>query len=234
MSRLAILKTGSTHAELARQHGDFEDWVTAGISIPQERIFVVDAQSTTRLPSHPKAVIITGAHEMVTDGDPWIRIASDWLRDLVERNVPIFGICFGHQLLAHALGGEVGYHPGGREVGTVCVRRLLEARNDPLLSVMPLSFPAYATHAQSVLCMPSGATRLASSRFDPNHVVRFGPRQWGVQFHPEFSEDVLRYYIESQRAELDEQGQDADQLIRSVSPSPSVKVMDRFARLVFR
>ncbi len=231
MSRLVILKTGSTFDDLARQYGDFEDWVAGGITVPKDHILVVDAQSTTELTSRAEAVIITGAHEMVTDGDPWIEKAANWLHLLYKRNVPIFGICFGHQLLAHALGGDVGYHPAGREVGTVSIRCLPEARNDPLMFAMPPSFPAYATHAQSVLSLPSGATRLASSAFDPNHVVRFGERQWGVQFHPEFSEAVLRYYIASQRAQLEKQGQDADQLIQAVTPSPSESLMDRFARL---
>ncbi len=204
-----------------------------GITVPKERTLVVDAQSTAEFPSHPEAVIITGAHEMVTDGDPWIERAANWLHLLLESNVPVFGICFGHQLLAHALGGEVGDHPEGREVGTVSIRCLPEARNDSLMSAMPSSFPAYATHTQSVLTLPPGATRLASSAFDPNHAVRFGERQWGVQFHPEFSERVLRYYIDRQRDELLKQGQDADQLIRAVMPSPSANMMDRFARLAF-
>jgi GMP synthase (glutamine-hydrolysing) len=234
MSRLVILKTGSTFADLAFRCGDFEDWVARGITVPKDRTLVVDAQSTKGFPSSPGAVIITGAHEMVTDKDPWIERAVDWLRSLLKSNVPIFGICFGHQLLAQALGGEVGDHPEGREVGTVSIRCLPEARNDSLMSSMPPTFPAYATHTQSVLSLPSGATRLASSAFDPNHAVRFGERQWGVQFHPEFSEAVLRYYIESQGAQLKEQGQDADELIQEVVPSPSAVLMDRFVRLTIK
>jgi GMP synthase (glutamine-hydrolysing) len=233
MSRFVILKTGSTFSDLALRCGDFEDWVATGITVPKDRMLVIDAQSTAELPLSPEAVIITGAHEMVTDRDSWIERAANWLHSIFKSNVPIFGICFGHQLLARALGGEVGDHPQGREVGMVSIRCLPEARNDPLMSGMPSSFPAYATHTQSVLTLPPGATRLAGSAFDPNHAVRFGERQWGVQFHPEFSESVIRYYIDGQRDELLKQGQDADRLIGAVGPSPSSSVMERFAQLAF-
>ena len=70
------------------------------------------------------AVVVTGAHDMVPEHALWSETASAWLRELVGRQVPTLGICYGHQLLAHALGGEVGYHPRGSEVGTVSVTLL--------------------------------------------------------------------------------------------------------------
>jgi GMP synthase (glutamine-hydrolysing) len=72
---------------------------------------------------------------------------------------------------------------------------------------------------------------LAETEFEPNQVFRVGDLVWGVQFHPEFSEPVIRYYIAKQRLRLAEQGQDADQLIQAVLPSPAGRLLKQFGRL---
>lgn len=82
--------------------------------------------------------------------------------------MPALGICYGHQLLGHALGGTVGNHPDGGEFGTVEVRLLPEAAADPLFAGLPAVFPAQLFHRQSVLYLPSGAQVLASSQREPH------------------------------------------------------------------
>ncbi len=232
---LVVVKAGSTFADIAAKHGDFEDWVEGGLQLPKDRVRVIDVPSGEPLPGSDStaAVVVTGAHEMVTDGALWIQASAEWLRGLLDERVPVLGICYGHQLLARALGGEVGYHPRGREVGTVMVSCNSEGREDTLLGILPPSFPAYASHAQSVLELPPEAVRLASSDFDSNHAFRVGDRAWGVQFHPEFSEAVMRCYIGKQREELAKQGQDADRISRDVQPSPAGRLLQRFGRLAF-
>src|SRR3546814_6485680 len=95
---------------------------------------------------------------------------------------------YGHQLLAHALGGEVGDNPNGRKMGTVAVDLLPAAADDPLFTGLPDRFLAQATHQQSVLRAPEGATVLARSDHDDCHAFRWGEAAWGVQFHPEFGD----------------------------------------------
>jgi GMP synthase (glutamine-hydrolysing) len=230
---LVILKTGSTFPDLVEQHGDFEDWVAEGLALANESVSVFDAQGPNPLPNPDAlaAVVVTGAHDMVTEHALWSETASAWLRELVGRQVPTLGICYGHQLLAHALGGEVGYHPRGSEVGTVSVTLLPAGRKDALLGAMPRTFPAYATHAQSVLELPSGAVRLAESEFERNHAFRVGECVWGVQFHPEFSEPVIRHYVDRQRDLLAKQGQTAEQLIEAIEPSPAGRILQQFGQL---
>jgi GMP synthase (glutamine-hydrolysing) len=230
---VVILKTGSTFPDLAREYGDFEHWVQDGLALPEGSTRVVDSRSVDGLPdpNSVTAAVITGSHDMVTEAPEGAESTSDWLRDLVAHRVPVLGICYGHQLLAHALGGEVGYNPQGLDVGTATIRCLPDGRDDPLLSALPPTFPAYVTHAQSVLKLPHGALRLAETEFEPNQVFRVGDLVWGVQFHPEFSEPVIRYYIAKQRLRLAEQGQDADQLIQAVLPSPAGRLLKQFGRL---
>ena len=231
---VVILKTGSTFPDLARKYGDFEHWVENGLALTDGSTYVVDSRNADVLPD-PRSVtatVITGSHDMVTEVSQGIESTSVWLRDLVAERVPILGICYGHQLLAHALGGEVGYHPQGLDVGTATVRCLPAGREDPLLSALPPTFPAYVTHAQSVLKLPPGAVRLAETEFEPNQAFRVGDLTWGVQFHPEFSAPVLRYYIAKQSERLADQGQDADQLIQAVLPSPAGRLLERFGELI--
>lgn len=231
---LIILKAGSTYPEISKEHGDFEDWMKAGLNLPEERIQVLDAQDLVLSPDNHAvgAVVVTGAVEMVTDRAPWSEAAGEWLAGLYADGVPILGVCYGHQLLAHVLGGDVGYHPAGREVGTVAIHTLPAARDDLLFADLPESFPAQTTHAQAVLTLPEGSVRLASSDVDLNTAFRIGEHTWGVQFHPEFSAPVMRMYVDIQSEVIREQGRDPDQVLEAVHSSPARLVLERFGKLL--
>jgi GMP synthase (glutamine-hydrolysing) len=150
----------------------------------------------------------------------------------VERQVPIFGICFGHQLLAHALGGQVGDSPHGREFGTVEVQLTEEAQGDALFGGLPPAFGAQVAHSQSVLEMPEGARRLASSALEPNQAFAVGDSAWGVQFHPEFDAGVVVVYINRFRETLLAGGTDPDDLLaRCVRTPHSARLLRRFAQI---
>ena len=162
---LVILKTGTTHDTLKSEAGDFEDWILQGVGRPDLEVVVKHTTEVESLPDPETVagVVITASHDMVADETAWLGVVVAWLRSVVEASIPTLGICYGHQLLAHALGGQVGYNPRGREVGTVSVQLLPDGKADPLLGVMPASFPAQVSHSQSVLVLPEGATPLARS-----------------------------------------------------------------------
>jgi len=229
---LVILKTGSTTLASSAREGDFEDWILAGLELPRDRVRVVDARKG-ELPAEDDvaAVVITGSPAMVTDRVAWVDGVSAWLRTLLRDRIPLLGICFGHQLLAHAFGGDVGANPTGRELGPVEIELLPAARHDPLLEDLPGRFVAAAAHSQSVLRVPAGAVRLATSERVRTQACRYGPNAWGVQFHPEFSGAILRAYLEKERTSLVEEGRDPDALRAAVRPSPATGLLRRFARL---
>ena len=113
----------------------------------------------------------------------------------MDAELPLFGVCYGHQLMAHALGGRVDYLPGGREIGTQPIEMLPAGVTDSLTHRLPASFRAHTTHEQSVLEAPPGAAVLARSARDPHQMLSYGPNAVSVQFHPEFNAEVMRAYI---------------------------------------
>ncbi|HEY6942464.1 glutamine amidotransferase [Dokdonella sp.] len=196
-ARFLIVQTGTTLPQVRARHGDFPDWFRRGLGLHRRDVDVVRAHAGEALPDPHgyAAAVVTGSPAMVSERLPWSEGAAGWLRDAVARGLPILGVCYGHQLLAHALGGRVDYHARGREIGTVGIERLAAADADALLSSAPARFAAHASHQQSVLELPDGAVVLARSAHDPHHAVRYAPRVWGLQFHPEFSVDIMRGYL---------------------------------------
>ena len=235
MKRIVIIKTGGKIPTLADVEGDYEDWIAGGLGEIAYPITVVDVEGGQALPliSEVAAIVITGSASMVTEHTGWMEKSASWIRQAVAQSVPLLGICFGHQLLAYALGGDVGYNPRGLEVGTATIRLTAEARQDPLFNTMPGEFFAQVSHRQSVLCLPTGARLLASSEMDPHQAFSYGASAWGVQFHPEFDACIIRRFIEYYQQRLLEAGDSAQRLLAEVSESPhSASLLRRFARIV--
>jgi GMP synthase (glutamine-hydrolysing) len=232
---LLIIKTGSTHAHIRERLGDFDDWIAAGLREGgATEVVTRDAQAGAALPAPAEVagVVLTGSHAMVSELEPWSEALVPWLRAAVEAGTPVLGICYGHQLLAHALGGEVSHHPDGVEIGTVTVERHAVSEGDPLLGSLPERFPAQAVHWQSVRRLPAQAVLLAGSAHEAHHAFRVGERAWGVQFHPEFSDGALRAYLDGLGPTLAKEGRDAAQITDALRPTPdAASVLPRFARL---
>ena len=227
-----IIETGQPVASM-RRHGRFPHWIRVAAGLPADAAVVVDVERGASLPSREgfAGAMITGSGAMVTERRDWSERSALWLRDAAHAGFPLFGICYGHQLLAHALGGEVGPNPAGREMGTVEIALDAEATSDPIFAPSPTQFAAQATHLQSVLRLPVGATRLASSTQDDCHAFRWGAAAWGVQFHPEFNTMQMRGYVHAKHDALAHEGRCAHQLARSVRATPHAReVLRRFVR----
>jgi len=231
---LLIIKTGNTIPSLRQQGEDFEDWFIARSGFPAEAFTVRSLFLGEPLPdlADTAGVIVTGSPAYVTDLEPWNDIAAGYLRDAHDREIPVLGVCYGHQLLAWAFAGEVGFHPAGREIGTVVVRTTGAAGSDRLFADLPPVFDAQVSHQQAVLSLPDEAVLLASNDFDPHHAFRLGQTSWGVQFHPEFDASTIRAYIDARRADLEAEGLPVDALRESCRPSPeSAALLRRFCVL---
>ena len=235
MKKLLLIKAGGTFEGLRRESGDFDDWTIRGMGLKPSDVLIVRVYDG-EVPPEPEKVggiVMTGSHAMVTDLEDWSEKLCPWIKKVVEKGIPFLGICYGHQLLARALGGGVGDHPRGPEVGTVQVALSCEAHHDPLFGGLPPSFPAHATHTQSVLELPNGARVLASSDHEPYHGVAFAPSVWGVQFHPEFDVRAMCFYIEAQAEKLKKIGLDWRDVRDRVEVTPEASgLLAQFTRLV--
>jgi GMP synthase (glutamine-hydrolysing) len=232
--KLLIVQTGAALPAVRRRHGDFPEWFRRGLKLKPERVECVRVDVGAALPSPNSidAVVITGSGAMVSERLNWSERAAGWLRDAAACGLPLLGVCYGHQLLAHAFGGRVDYNPRGREIGTVDIECLPAAASDELFCVQPERFRAHATHLQSVLDVPAGATVLARSMLDDCHAIRFAPRVWGVQFHPEFGVAQMRGYLRERADAVNAEGLDAVGLGMAVRASPHARdLLRRFVNL---
>ena len=226
-----IVETGQPVASM-RRHGSFAHWIRVAAGLDRDAAVVVDVEHGDELPSREgfAGAIVTGSAAMVTDRHDWSERSAAWLRDAAHAGFPLLGICYGHQLIAHALGGEVGPNHVGREMGTVRIHLHPDAQDDPLFTGLPDAFPAQATHLQSVLRPPAGATVLAHNDHDACHAFRWGTAAWGLQFHPEFSTVHMRGYIRARHEALAREQRCGKQLASEVHAAPQARrILRRFA-----
>ncbi len=204
-STIVILRCGDAISSVVERHGDFPEWIAAPLRDEwRGPIVEVDARDVAQAPELSRAagLIVSGSASSVTERAPWMLRAEGWLRDAVARRQPVLGICFGHQLLASALDGEVTRNPAGREIGTVSVRRLAD---DPLFDGLTDGFEANATHVDTVTRLPDGAITLAETSLERTAAFAVG-RARGVQFHPEMSGPAMRGYLEARRDTIEQEG----------------------------
>ena len=222
MKPVLIIKTGVTGKAAYAKAGDFERWIIDAKQDDASNFRVTEVFNGESLPDCETVAgaIITGSPAMVTDRLNWSEYTAEWLRQAVKSRLPVLGICYGHQLLAHALGGRVDFHPQGREIGTTVVTPLSSANDDTLFAEIKSPFTAHVSHMQSVVALPDGAIILASNEFDRHQAVKYSDRVWGLQFHPEFEENIILAYMEERKAALLAEGLDLEKLLAGVSPTP--------------
>jgi len=171
--RIALLNAAHDPAETARNFrrevdADLVEYHVAGGQVPER----VDADLD--------GAVLTGSQSSVYWDDAWIDATREWTAAAVDRDLPILGVCFGHQLLADALGGAV-ESMGEYEIGYRPVTRVAD---DRLLAGLPAEFTVFTTHSDAVTSLPAGAELLAENDYGV-HAFRRG-NAYGVQFHPEY------------------------------------------------
>ncbi|PSQ43397.1 hypothetical protein BRD17_06345 [Halobacteriales archaeon SW_7_68_16] len=150
-------------------------------------------------------VVISGSRASVYDDEPWIDATAGWVRGAVDRGLPTLGVCWGHQLLASALGGRV-ESMDEYELGYRTVSRT-DADNAGVLAGLPEEFTVFETHSDEVVELPPGATPLAENDRSIQ-AFRLGTA-FGVQFHPEYDPETARDVV----SDKDSLGEDRKQAV---------------------
>ena len=227
-ARLLIVQTGSTHL-----HGDYPRWFerALGFEMPVMRAHAGERLGQAVERERPRGIIVSGSPLSVTDRAPWMLELGDDLLRLAGQGTPVLGVCFGHQLLAGAAGGEVVQNPRGREIGTVRVQLTEAGRKDMLFASWAdrPEIEVQATHLDAVDPLPPGAQVLASNENTAAQAYRLSETVAGVQFHPELWAEAMRDLILSRRDKLAAEGRDAEVLARQVREVEAGAVLRAFA-----
>ncbi|UPM42002.1 type 1 glutamine amidotransferase [Halocatena salina] len=171
--RFALLNASTTEAAIPSTNRNFRRELDADLTE-----FLV---SRGQLPDSFEfdGVIVTGSAASAYWEEDWIEDTREWIQGAHERGLPILGVCFGHQLLASALGGTVAemdeFEIGYREVSH---------EDSPLFSGIDDRFTVFITHGDRVIELPDGGERIAENEYGV-HGFRVG-HAFGVQFHPEY------------------------------------------------
>jgi GMP synthase (glutamine-hydrolysing) len=229
-ARILIVQTGTAAPELVRGHGDYPAWFEKALG---EKCTVVRAHEGEKLPKGtPQGIIVTGSPLSVMDDAPWMLDLGNELLRKGESGAQVLGVCFGHQLLASAAGGDVVLNPRGREIGTVKVQLTSAGKRDPLFAwTRDGSFETQATHTDAVDPLPKNATLLASNENCAVQAYRLSETVAGVQFHPEVSPPAIRDLILSRAEKIRAEGRDPIQLANDVHETGSAQLLQAFQRL---
>jgi GMP synthase-like glutamine amidotransferase len=189
--KLAILETGSPPAPLAEQYGDYSSMFAEMLG-PGFKIESFDvAGGDLPEPASHDAYLITGSPAGVYDPLPWIEPLEQFIRD--ARGAKMVGVCFGHQVMAEALGGHVEKSNKGWGAG---LHRYTLIRSEPWIETgATIAVPA--SHQDQVVVQPPNTEVVAASDFTPIAALAWTDRPAiSFQFHPEFSPDFAKALIE--------------------------------------
>ncbi len=183
---IGLFEAGTYTPDFIREHGAPGDWFKRflgrvsndGFSFRVYHAFDGELPGSI---DECDGYLITGSAASVIERAPWMLALGDFCIRAMERK-PVVGICFGHQLLCQALGGEVRAAEVGWGVGVhrYDVRATADWMTPPLGEVAMLT-----SHMDQVVALPAGATVLASSEFCPFAVLQLGPNAISIQAHPE-------------------------------------------------
>ncbi len=217
---IGILQTGHAPDALRPIHGDYPQFferLLADRGLRFRTWAVVDGHFPLG-PHDAEGWLITGSRHGAYEDHPWIPPLEQLIRDIYAEGVPLVGICFGHQIIAQALGGKVEKHKGGWSVG-----RTEYDWNGERIALN-------SWHQDQVVGKPAEAEVLATSPFCANAALVYGDRAFTVQAHPEFGADFTRNLIETRgRGLVPDELLDAAQAALD-RPVDDRKLADRIAR----
>ena len=202
---LGILQCDRVRDEFVT-HGQYPERFAAllGPIYPSITFTVFDAEQG-ELPDDihvADAYLVTGSRYGVNDGFAWISALEEFIRILHQSQKKIIGICFGHQLIAKALGGKVIKWPAGWAVG-MSQNKIHQQQS--WMRPVQSEFNLLVSHQDQVIELPKEAQILASSTFCPIYMVQIGTHILTVQGHPEFTKAYSQALMKFRRSILGDQ-----------------------------
>lgn len=201
--RIGLLQCDDVTPELREAHGNYPDMLeTLFRGVEPSLEFRVWRCHDGEIPEAIDSVDIwmtTGSKHGVNDGLPWIETLCGFVRELWAAGKPLIGICFGHQLMAKALGGEVVKSERGWGVGMSFNR--VQAQSEWMEPWQP-SLDLLVSHQDQVETLPAESEVLAGSDFCPYYLMQIGEHFLGIQGHPEFTKEYSRDLMALRREQV--------------------------------
>ena len=188
--KIGILQAGHSPEEIHATQGDF-DAMFARLLDGHDFAFTSYDVENMQFPASVHAQdgwLITGSKHGAYEDHAFIAPLERFIRDAHAADIPLVGICFGHQIVAQALGGKVVKFPDGWALG----RTEYDLKDGTRLMLN-------AWHQDQVTALPDGAETLASNAFCENAIVAYGRQAFTVQPHPEFDNSLLTDYVAMRR-----------------------------------
>ncbi len=189
--KIGILQTGRVPGELLGKHGDYNEMFERFLAgrglefvtyVVLDHVFPIDVHDAD-------GWLITGSKFGVYEEHEWIAPLEEFIRDVYAQSVPIVGICFGHQIIAQALGGKVEKFSGGWSVG------IEDYKLDDFDDYVQL--PAW--HQDQIIELPADATVIGSSSSCQYAALVYSDKALSIQPHPEIAVDYLADLIEARK-----------------------------------
>jgi GMP synthase (glutamine-hydrolysing) len=185
------------------------------------------------------AVIVAGSGEVELSSprlDGVLPRVTSLIRAAAEREAPLLGVSFGHQLSAHAFHGTIVHDPTYAELGIASVHLTDEGKADPLFDGFPETFPAIQGHNDSVGTLPPDFRLLAGGDRCPVQAMRRPDSVfYTLQFHPELDESDLRLRVQHYREQYERSPGRTDQALENLGPTPDAnQIVMRFIGLARR
>jgi len=199
--KLGILETGKMTPDLELKYGAYPDMFvrllgSRGLHLEFDYFSVLDDFFPDTV-SQCDAWLITGSRHAAYDELPWIPRLEEFIRSAAAEKIPMVGICFGHQIIAQALGGRVIKSEKGWGLG---VNYYKITKPAPWMSgTIDSEIAVNAVHQDQVVEIPEEAELLASSEFCPNAMLAYGDSIFTVQPHPEFDHEFQADLINARR-----------------------------------
>ncbi|WED23352.1 gamma-glutamyl-gamma-aminobutyrate hydrolase family protein [Vibrio sp. JC009] len=198
--KIGIIVCDIVDPVLSSEFGEFADMIQQGLAPFSQHDYLLFNAMKDELPQTDDgcdAYIITGSTYDAYADLPWINALAAWIRKCDMQHKPLLGICFGHQIIALALGGRVEKSSKGWGVGLSSDNKINIQL--PWMKPEKSALELLVFHQDQVISLPSSMKAIVSSEFCPNYMLTKGKHILTVQGHPEFTVDFERCLLGKMR-----------------------------------